>query len=90
MYRRPLTEIAMLGVGESVGVIRESAAKVREAIDTDGILRTKFKKSSFSPYPTAYVDVRLEDDHKRKYALECDLTFWAVQFLTLVERAATD
>lgn len=85
MYRRPLTEIAMLGVGENVGVIRESAVHVREALDADGILRTKFKKSSFSPYPTAYVDVVLEPDHKRKWALECDLTFWAVQFLTLVE-----
>lgn len=87
MYRRPLTEIAMLGVGESVGVIRESAANVRQTIGTDGILKTKFKGSSFSPYPTAYVDVRLEADHKRKYALECDLTFWAVQFLTLIEGA---
>ena len=84
LYRRPLTEIAMLGVGESVRVIRESAANVREAIDTNGILKTKFKKSSFPPYPTAYGDIRLEPDHKRKYALECDLTFWAVQFLTLV------
>jgi len=36
-------------------------------------------------YPTAYVDVRLEPDYKRKYALECDLTFWAVQFLHLVK-----
>jgi hypothetical protein len=86
MYRRPLTEIAMLGVGENVDVIRESAENVLESIDTDGILRTKFKKSSFSPFPTAYVDTRLEVDHKRKYALECDLTFWAVQFLHLVEK----
>ncbi|MDD4474446.1 MAG: hypothetical protein PHV95_01470 [Eubacteriales bacterium] len=85
MYRRPLTEIAMLGVGENVDVIRESSINVREAIDGDGILRTKFKKSSFSTYPTAYVDIVLETDHKRKYALECDLTFWAVQFLSLVE-----
>lgn len=85
MYRRPLTEIAMLGVGENVDVIRESAANVREAIGEDGILRTKFKKTSFSPFPTAYVDVVLESDHKRKYALECDLTFWAVQFLYLVK-----
>ena len=69
MYRRPLTEIAMLGVGENVDVIRESAANVREAIDTDGILQTKYKKSSFSQFPTAYVDVVLEPDHKRKYAL---------------------
>ena len=86
MYRRPLTEIAMLGVGENVEVIRESADNVRESLDADGILRTKFKKSSFSPYPTAYVDVRLEADHKRKWALECDLTFWSVQFLHLVKR----
>lgn len=85
MYRRPLTEIAMLGVGENVDVIRESAINVREAVDSDGILKTKFKKSSFSQYPTAYADIRLEADHKLKYALECDLTFWAVQFLTLVE-----
>ena len=84
MYRRPLTEIAMLGVGKHVDVIRESAANVQEALDTDGILRTPYKKSSFSLYPTAYVDVVLESDHKRKYALDCDLTFWAVQFLTLV------
>ena len=33
----------------------------------------------------AYTDVFLESDHRRKYALECDLTFWAVQFLTLAE-----
>ncbi|HKM33466.1 MAG TPA: hypothetical protein VJY54_01830 [Lachnospiraceae bacterium] len=84
MYRRPLTEIAMLGVGENVDVIRESAENVLEAINDDGILKTKFNKSSFSPFPTAYVDVMLEPDHKRKYALECDLTFWAVQFLHLV------
>jgi len=83
MYRRPLTEIAMLGVGERVEVIRESVVNVQEAIDADGILRTKFKKSNFSTYPTAYGDTVLEADYKRKYALECDLTFWAVQFLSL-------
>lgn len=85
MYRRPLTEIAMLGVGCNVDVIKQSVENVKDAIDTDGILRTNYKKSSFSPFPTAYVDIRLEPDHKRKYALECDLTFWAVQFLHLVK-----
>ena len=88
MYRRPLTELAMLGIGESVGVIKESVANVRAAMDADGILRTKYKKSSFPTYPTAYVDIVLEADHKRKWALECDLTFWAVQFLTLVDDGA--
>ena len=97
LYRRILTEIAMLGVGERVSIIRESVNNIQEAIDADGILRMRFDlphNKRFSPksieYPTAYVDVRLEPDYKRKYALECDLTFWAVQFLTLVKGAQTE
>lgn len=92
LYRRILTEIAMLGVGERVEIIRESVNNVMEAIDADGILRMRFDlthNKRYSPknieYPTAYVDMRLEPDYKRKYALECDLTFWAVQFLHLVK-----
>jgi hypothetical protein len=95
LYRRVLTEIAMLGVGTSVDIIRESVTNVQQSIDADGILRMDFKSKHnkrYSPksieYPTAYVDVRLESDYKRKYALECDLTFWAVQFLSLVKGAA--
>ena len=86
MYRRPLTEIAMLGVGKNVEIIRKSAANIEEAINNDGILRAnlKFPKTKgYSPHPTAYGDIQLELDYKRKYALECDLTFWAVQFLYL-------
>ena len=93
-YRRLLTEIAMTGVGETVDVIRESAANVKEAIDNDGILRMNFGQQHnkrYSPihiqYPTAYVDVRLEADYKDKKALLCDLTFWAVEFLHLVRNA---
>jgi len=41
-YRRLLTEIAMLGVGENVDVIRDSVANVENAIDANGILRMKF------------------------------------------------
>jgi len=89
-YRRLLTEIAMLGVGERVEVIKDSIANVKNAIGNDGILDMRFDiphNKRYSPkkidYPTAYVDVRLEPDYKRKYALECDLTFWAVQFLHL-------
>lgn len=89
-YRRPLTEIAMLGVGESVGVIKDSIAGIHDAIGDDGILKMKFDlphNKRYSPknieYPNPYVDVRLEQDYKRKYAFECDLTFWAVQFLYL-------
>jgi len=94
LYRRVLTEIAMLGVGERVDIVRESAANIQEAINGDGILQMRFDlphNKRYSPknidYPTAYEDVRLEPDYKRKYALECDLTFWAVQFLKLVEGA---
>jgi hypothetical protein len=94
LYRRILTEIAMLGVGGKVGIIRESAANVRDAIDADGILRMDLdspRNRRYSPknieYPTPYIDVRLEPDYKRKRALECDLTFWAVQFLSLAEGA---
>jgi len=92
-YRRLLTEIAMLGVGASVGVIRESIANIGEAIGSDGVLRMRFDlphNRRYSPkmieYPTPYSDVRLEADYSRKYAFECDLTFWAVQFLSLAEK----
>jgi hypothetical protein len=91
-YRRLLTEMAMLGVGDRVGVLRESAGNIEEAIGSDGILRMRLDlphNKRYSPksieYPTPYVDVRLESDYKRRYALECDLTFWAVQFLHLVK-----
>lgn len=89
-YRRLLTEIAMLGVGENVRVIKDSIAGIEDAIGGDGILKMRFDlphNKRYSPknieYPNPYADVRLEPDYKRKYALECDLTFWAVQFLCL-------
>lgn len=91
-YRRTLSEIAMLGVGAEADVIRESAANVEEAIDQNGILQMNFDKphnKRYSPkyieYPSPYGDVRLEADYKREQALPCDLTFWAVEFLWLVE-----
>jgi len=90
-YRRLLTEIAMLGVGEAVNVLNESIENIKKALDEDGILRQQFNvphNKRYSPkkieYPTPYEDVRLEPDYTRKYALECDLTFWAVQLCFLV------
>lgn len=92
-YRRILTEIAMLGVGERVEIIRQSVQAIHEAIDMDGILRMNFNtphNKRYSPknieYNSAYNDVRLEADYKNRNALLCDLTFWAVEFLNLVER----
>lgn len=91
-YRRILSEIAMLGVGERVDIIRQSVQSVQEAIDKDGIMRMNFNaphNKRYSPkkieYTSAYNDVRLEADYKNKNALLCDLTFWAVEFLYLVE-----
>jgi len=88
VYRRPLTEIAMCGVGKNVDIIRKSVENIKQAIDKDGILQTNLKKSNLSPYPMAYADVVLEPNRKQKYALECDLTFWAVQFLNLIENCS--
>lgn len=94
LYRRPLTEIAMLGIGKNVGVIRDSIDNLEEALSDDGIFRLNLKllhNKRYSPmnieYPTSYVDVRLEPDYKSKKALLCDLTFWALQFLHLCDRA---
>lgn len=91
-YRRILSEMAMLGVGNGVHIIRQSVENIREAIDRDGILRMNFNvphNKRYSPkkieYTSAYNDVRLEADYKDKNALLCDLTFWAVEFLYLVE-----
>ena len=93
-YRRLLTEIAMMGVGERADVIRESADNVREAIYKDGILRLELDRphnKRYSPlnikYPTPYVDIRLESDYKDKKALLCDLTYWAVEFLHFCENS---
>ena len=91
-YRRLLTEIAMLGVGKRVDVIRDTVVNIKEEISSDGVLRMRLDlphNKRYSPksiaYPTPYVDVRLEVDYTRKYALECDLTFWAVQFLHICD-----
>lgn len=92
LYRRILTEIGMLGVGDSVGVIKKSVDNIREAMDENGVLKFDFKaphSKHRSPkkleYPTPYVDVKLETDYKRKYAFDCDMTFWGVQLLHLVD-----
>ncbi|HEX2946130.1 MAG TPA: hypothetical protein VHT96_09280 [Clostridia bacterium] len=92
LYRRPLTEIAMLGVSDNVDVLRESIVNVKQALAGDGILKMNFglpHNKRYSPknieYPTAYEDVRLEPDYKTKTSLLCDLTFWAVEFLHLCD-----
>ena len=89
-YRRLLTEIAMLGVGDKAAAIGETIENINEAMSLDGILRMDFSaphNKRYSPlkieYPTPYSDVRLEQDYGKKTAFLCDLTFWAVQLLHL-------
>ncbi|MBQ6803959.1 MAG: hypothetical protein IJP04_04815 [Clostridia bacterium] len=91
-YRRMLTEMAMLGVGQEVDVLRESAENILTAMDENGILRMNFSvphNPRYSPkkidYPSAYTDVRLEEDYRQnRHGLNCDLTFWAVELLHLL------
>lgn len=88
-----LTEIAMLGVGDNVDIIKESVKNLKAALSDDGVLKweftTAYQKSQFraQKWPTAYCDIWLEDDHTKKTALECDLTFWAVQLLHILGEA---
>jgi len=88
VYRRTLTHAAMCGVGDRVHFIEQSMENINDAFDDKGILRTAFElpeNRKYSPknikYPTAYTDVRLEHDYKKKTALDCDLTFWALEFM---------
>jgi hypothetical protein len=62
---------------------------VEEALSSDGVLRLNYasdkeKRNSMTKYAYAYGEIGLEPDHRKKTALDCDLTFWAVQFLYLV------
>ena len=92
-YRRTLTEIAMLGVGNQADMIRESLAAISSATNCDGILKMNFEQPAGKrrltlniDYPTPYVDVKLEESYKKGPGLDCDLTFWAVQLQALAEK----
>lgn len=96
MYRRVLTEIAMLGVGIKADVIRQSVENTEGALSKDGIINLNFdsayQKRIFlsQKWSGPYCDVWLEEDYKSLTALQCDLTFWAVQFLYFVKRAESN
>ncbi len=90
LYRRVLTELAMLGTDMHINILRQSAENIEEALAVDGILRFNYAKPAdrqkySSKWPTAYVDTALEPDYKKKTALDCDMTFWAIQFLYYVK-----
>lgn len=93
ILRRKLTDIARLGVGKKVTVIKRSADNVMEALSKDGILKPVFNSSyekrrylESIRYPGPYSEISLEADYKNEMSIWCDFTFWAVQFLNLVEQ----
>lgn len=94
LYRRTLTEVAMLGVGRQAKVLYETADNIRSAMDERSVLQMCFDlphNRRYSPkalhYPGSYTDLKLEHG-KDQRALDCDLTFWAVECLHLIENAA--
>ena len=87
MQRRLLTEMAMCGLGENLEILRQSTVNIEEALNDDGILRLKYKISRDKYNAVGgYGEVFLEPDHRKKTSLDCDLTFWAVQFLHLYNK----
>lgn len=89
--RKTLTHLAMVG-GDKIDVVRKSADVVREALAEDGVLRIDFESSYQKrrykeglKYPGPYSEVALELDYKKDTAMWCDLTFWAVQLLNIIE-----
>ena len=90
-HRKTLTALAKV-CGDRTKVVRESAETLLEMLSGDGVLRTTFapsyEKSRFkdnfrSGHP--YAEVGLEPDHKKDTAIWCELTFWAVEFLYILE-----
>ncbi len=86
---KELTHLAMLGVGENVPILRETADAILENLtENDGVLKmtfeTPYRKKAFVEgfkYSTPYAEIGLEADYRKPDALWCNLTFWAVQFL---------
>ncbi len=90
--RKTLTALAKV-CGDQTDVVRRSLLTLEEMLAEDGVLKTTFEssyqkkcfKSNFrSAHP--YAEIGLEPDHKKDTAMWCDLTFWAVQFLYIIDQ----
>jgi len=98
MHRRLLTEMAMTGAGRQIDILSQSADNVIEALQSDGILHLNFESAAQRRALTGgkykavggYGEVFLEPDYKKETAPDCDLTFWAVQFLSFMPNAKND
>lgn len=89
--RKTLTNLARIG-GDHIDVVRKSAEAVMEALSKESYLKINFESSyqkqrykASLKYPGPYSEIALEPDHKKDTALWCELTFWAVQFLDIIQ-----
>lgn len=90
--RKTLTALAQVS-GDRTQVVKESVEVLKEMLAEDGVLRTTFEssyqKSRFkdnfrSGHP--YAEIGLEPDHRKDTAIWCELTFWAVEFLYIIDQ----
>lgn len=93
--RKTLTNLARVG-GDRIDVVRKSAEVVEEALSKEGYLKIDFESSyqkqrykAGLKYPGPYSEAALEPDHKTNTALWCELTFWGVQFLDIIQKHST-
>mgnify|MGYP000854045100 FL=1 len=89
--RKTITHLAMVG-GRKIDVVKQSADIVKEALANDGILRVEFEshyqKKRFKDnmkFPEPYSEISLEVNYKTNTAIWCELTFWAVQLLSILD-----
>ena len=88
--RKTITHLAMIG-GSKIDVVRKSVDAIKEALQKDGILRVEFESpyhkkcfKSNMKYPGPYSEVSLETNHKTDTAIWCELTFWAIQLVNIL------
>lgn len=90
--RKTLTALARV-CGNKTKVVKKSRSVLEEMLSGDGVLKTTFEssyqkrcfKSNFrSAHP--YAEIGLEPDYRKDTAMWCDLTFWAVEFLYILEQ----
>lgn len=90
--RKTLTHLAMVG-GDKIDVVWQSADVVKTALEKDGVLRVEFDtpyhKKCFKQNMDIhgpYSEISLETSHKSDIQIWCDLTFWAVQLIHILDR----
>jgi len=86
--RKTLTHAAMCGLGNKADCLRISIENLEKSLreSPDGALRMKdvngkIIKSKPTPYAYAYDEAGYENNLRKKSAFDCEMTFWAIQFL---------